>query len=188
MTNPANIHQLAESGTVAQPQTLRQGKVAVEGQSGQYTAQVLVQASPDVAWDVLTDFDSFSDFLPTVVSSEVIQTQGDRTVVEQVDRRQVFLMTVDSTVRTENRTHPDQQRIDFHLVDGDLKKMKGYWQVQPVVSDSGAEPDQAIVIQTVEADADKGVFDGAFYSIFEDSLHDNLQAIKAEIERRHQAG
>ncbi|HEY9861195.1 MAG TPA: SRPBCC family protein, partial [Candidatus Obscuribacterales bacterium] len=67
---------------------LRSGKVVVTGDQGRYVAKVLVKASPDVVWAILTDYANLSKFLPNVVSSRVIETDGNRKVVEQVDVRQ----------------------------------------------------------------------------------------------------
>lgn len=183
MTATANqtAQALAEQDNVIQSEPLQRGKVAIAQQSGRYRAQVLANASADTAWDVLTDFESLSNFLPTVVSSRIVEDQGNQKIVEQVDRRKVLLMDVDSTIRTQNVAKPDQRQIDFHLIEGDLKQMEGYWQIDPVAV---GETEQALITQVVAADAEAGLFDGIFHKIFADSLKENMLAIKAEVERR----
>ncbi|MGP1382760.1 MAG: SRPBCC family protein [Thainema sp.] len=172
---------LAEQSNVLQPEQLQHGKVAIAQQHNHYQAQVLADASADTAWVVLNDFESLSNFLPTVVSSRILDDRGNQKIVEQVDRRQILMMNVDSTIRTQNLAKPDERRIDFRLIDGDLKKMSGYWQVDAVATETA---EQALITQVVEADAEAGLFDGMFQKIFADSLQENMLAIKAEIERR----
>ncbi len=180
-TSDSIAQALAEQSSVLQPNQLQRGEVAIAQQHNQYQAQVLVDASADTAWTVLNDFESLPDFLPTVVSSQVLEDRGDQKVVEQVDRRRILMMTVDSTIRTQNIAKPEERRIDFHLIDGDLKKLDGYWQVDAVVTESA---EQALITQVVEANAAAGLFDGMFHNIFADSLQENMLAIKAEVERR----
>src|SRR6476646_12117337 len=45
---------------VAKRVALRSGKVVVTGDQGRYMAKVLVKASPDVVWSVLTDYTNLS--------------------------------------------------------------------------------------------------------------------------------
>jgi len=59
---------------------LRQGKSLVTGSQGKYTGKVLVTATPAIAWQVLTDYNNFSRFLPNVLSSKLIQNGRDRKV------------------------------------------------------------------------------------------------------------
>ncbi len=172
---------LAGQDNRLQPSQLQHGNVAIAQHQNQYQAQVLADASADVAWAVLNDFESLPNFLPTVVSSHVVDDQGQQKIVEQVDRRQVLMMQVDSTIRTQNVAKPEERRIDFHLIDGNLKKMNGYWQVDVVTAEA---TEQALITQVVDVEAEAGLFDGIFHKIFADSLQENMLAIKAEVERR----
>ena len=70
--------------------TLRSGQALVTGEKGIYVARILVKSSQDTAWNVLTDYGSISKFIPNVVSSKVLETNGNRKVIEQVDARQIF--------------------------------------------------------------------------------------------------
>ena len=39
---------------------------------------------------------NFHRFLPTVAESRVVKTEGNRTIVEQLDRRKILLSTMES--------------------------------------------------------------------------------------------
>ena len=178
------LQQLIVGESAAHLEALRQGETVITGQAGQYTAQVMVAASPATAWAVLTDYENFADFLPTVAKSQVLEDQGDRKVVEQIDRRQVLLAPVESRLCTENHEYPDCLRIDFRLLEGDLKELQGYWRVDAIATAPETEPEAVLVTQAIAAEAGVGLLDRAFYGLLESSLQENLQAIKHEAERR----
>jgi ribosome-associated toxin RatA of RatAB toxin-antitoxin module len=166
----------------AERDALSRKQPVVTGQNGDYVGWILVEAPQDVVWDVLTDYSNFSQFLPTVVSSCVLVAEGNRKVVEQVDRRRVLLMDITSTVQTENLEQaPDQ--IRFRLVSGDLNTLQGSWQIHGVEMKASDCP-QVVITQTVTVEANAGFLNGMFYRVFEDSLKENLIALQQESERR----
>jgi len=168
---------------VAERVTLRSGKVVVTGDQGRYVAKVLVKASPDVVWSVLTDYTNLSKFLPNVVSSRVIESQGNRKVVEQVDVRQVLLVSKRSRFRTEN-IETAKKRIDFRLLEGDVKTLQGHWQIDPVAVYPGAPATQVLLTQEITAEPGAGIPKGLFYNLFRNGLNESLTAISQEIGRR----
>jgi ribosome-associated toxin RatA of RatAB toxin-antitoxin module len=162
---------------------LEQGKVLVTGEKGQYKAQVLINSTLDTAWSVLTDYDKLAQFVPNLESSKILESQGNRTIVEQVGARQVLFVRVRSRVRSELK-ETAKTRIDFQLLEGDLAKLQGYWQVEPVLTTPNHGSPQVLVTQVIEAQPKDGVPKGIFYSIFKDSLAETLGAIRQETLRR----
>lgn len=167
-------------------QRLTQGDVVLTGKQGQYAVMGLAQVNLEMAWAVLTDYDNFYRFLPTVAASRVLESDGQRSIVEQIDRRKILLSTVESTVRTEN-VEIDQQQISFRMLEGNLKYMYGHWRLDPA---QGAAPGASgiLISQWVKAEADLGPFKKMFYSLFEASLVETLAALRSEMERRSLAG
>lgn len=162
--------------------TLAKREVVVKGGKGQYGLMVATPVDQALAWAVLTDYANFDKFLPTVVKSRVVESDGDRTIVEQVDRRKILLSTMESTVVTEN-LELDGQQISFRLLQGNLEYMYGHWRIDAAPRQLGAEP-LHLVSQQVRAEADVGPFKGMFYNLFEASLVDTIKALRAEMERR----
>lgn len=158
------------------------------GQRGKYVGWILADADLKTTWEVLTDYSRFSQFLPTVASSRVLEADENRKVVEQVDRRRVLFMDLTSTVQTENvEQAPD--RIDFRLINGDLKTLQGRWElfaadVESLNVTTLVDSPQVLITQTVQAEADAGFLEGMFYQVFEASLKENLIALQKESERR----
>ena len=163
--------------------TLASGRVLLKGGMGQYEVMVATSVDGATAWEVLTDYGNFHRFLPTVAESRVVGLEGDRTIVEQLDRRRILLSTVESRIRTEN-LELNQQQISFQLLEGNLEYMYGHWRLD-------LAPPQyrslLLVSQQVQAAAERdlGPFKGMFYRLFEASLVETIQAVRSEMERRY---
>ncbi|HZG37796.1 MAG TPA: SRPBCC family protein [Nodosilinea sp.] len=162
--------------------TLAKRDVLVKGGQGQYGVMAATTAAHATAWAVLTDYSSFYKFLPTVVKSRVVEVEGDRTVVEQVDRRRILLTTMESKVLTEN-LELDGQQISFRLIEGNLEYMYGHWRIDVAPPTLGREA-LCLLSQQVRAEADVGPFKALFYNLFEAGLVDTIKALRAEMERR----
>jgi hypothetical protein len=161
---------------------LAKRKVLLKGGKGQYGVMVATQVDSTTAWSVLTDYANFHRFLPTIAESRILKADGPRTLLEQLDRRRILLSTVESTVRTEN-LEIDRQQVSFRLIEGNLKYMYGHWRIDPSLG-HGPYDDLLLVSQQVRAEADVGPFKSMFYNLFEASLVETIEAIRAEMERR----
>ncbi len=162
---------------------LRKGRVVVNGDSGNYEAKVLVKASPQVVWNVLTDYANLSRFIPNMSSSKLLENKGDRKVVEQVDSRQVFLINIQSRTKLAIK-ETFLKQIDFKMVDGDLDSLQGYWKMELVSTHPGAKPTQVLITHNVAAQPKSSVPSSTFYDIFKGSLSETLSAVSGEILRR----
>lgn len=153
---------------------LRQGRVLISGDEGNYTARVMASGSIDTAWAVLTDYDNFSSFLPGVESSQLIDSNGNQRTFEQVNVIRIFPITHrERIVISAAETYP--ANITFSQLDGDLKKLQGAWYV------TGAGDRVMITHQVlVEPASNRGIF----FGIYKDNLQKTMAALKQEIERR----
>jgi ribosome-associated toxin RatA of RatAB toxin-antitoxin module len=157
--------------------TLKAGNVVVTGDNGRYTGRVLITAPVDTAWKVLTDYNHFKDFLPGVVSSRILETNGNQTVFEQVNSVKVLLFTQKSRlVVAASNQYPKQ--IDFRLKEGDIQSLNGMWKLEPV------SPSQVLITQEVTFDPGNSVPRGLAFNIYKNALGNSLKAIKKETERR----
>ncbi len=163
--------------------SLRKGQTVVTGEKGKYVARVLVTASPDAVWRVLTDYANLYKFIPNMTSSKILESYGNRKVIEQVDTRQVFIVSIVSRTKLAIE-ETDRKQIDFRLIDGDLAKMEGYWKIEPVSAIPNRPANQVLITYTVNAQPSDSTPADAFYGIFKDALNDTLQAIKNEIKSR----
>ncbi|NJL51353.1 MAG: hypothetical protein HC930_02480 [Hydrococcus sp. SU_1_0] len=124
---------------------LKQGKVVLKGQKGIYLAQVETTGNINTAWQVLTDYDNFERFMPDIASSRIISSQGDRLVFEQVNVVDLWVIKQKFTVQIE-AIKAKPHKIDFKIVDGDLKKLLGRWQIKET------SPGKILVSHAVEVE------------------------------------
>lgn len=164
--------------------SLRKGQTVVTGEQGKYVARVLVTASPQIVWQTLTDYANLYKFIPNMTSSKILESRGNRKVIEQVDSRQVFLISITSRTKLAIQ-ETAQKQIDFRLIDGDLAKMEGYWKIEPVSTAPRRPPTQVLITYTVNAQPNSSTPADAFYGIFKEALGGTLQAIKQEVNNRN---
>ncbi len=163
---------------------LREGRPIVTGEQGSYTARILINATPARVWAVLTDYPSYTRFLPNVASSRVLQSNGNQRIVEQVDRRRVALITVTSRTRLAITETP-QSGLRFELVEGDnIQKMQGGWTLQPVAAYPGGPTNQVLMTYQIQAEPKSGTPRSLFYNLFRAQVEASLTAIRAEVGRR----
>ena len=162
---------------------LREGKVILLGEDGQYTCRILVNGSMDTVWQVLTDYDNFEQFLPSVTESELVEQNGDRKVFEQINKIKTFIFTTKSRVRIAvTESYP--QTIMFESVEGDLDTMDGKWLLEPVSPYPSAPPNQVLITHQVQVTPASTPSLSIFYNIYENTLEATLAAIKQEVEIR----
>ncbi len=159
---------------------LNQGKVILKGQQGEYTGQVLATGNLDSAWSVLTDYENFSNFLPNVASSKVIDTRGNQKIFEQVSIVDLWLFTEQSTLQISAK-ETQKQKIDFQMVKGDLKNLQGTWQLEQVTDN------QILITHTVKVQPKSTTEKPLFFGFYESSLEATLEAISQEITKRSQS-
>ena len=140
-------------------------------------ALVLATGDLNTAWSVLTDYNNFAQFLPNIASSKIVLEDGDRVVFEQINVVDLWLFQQEFEVQIEAfKTKPAQ--VDFKIVDGDLKKLIGRWQLEEV------SPGSILVSHAVEVEPGSDTEKPFFYGVYESSLEETLQAIALEINKR----
>ncbi|MDJ0897933.1 MAG: SRPBCC family protein [Xenococcus sp. MO_188.B8] len=162
---------------------LREGQVIVTGKEGVYTCRILVNGSVDTAWQVLTDYDNFKLFLPGVTDSELLATNGDRKIFEQINRIKTFIFSTKARIRMAiTESYP--QKIAFNFLDGDLDNLDGTWLLEPVSPYPSAPPNQVLITHQVKVEPNATPSRSFFYNIYENTLEKTLAAIKEEVEER----
>ena len=117
---------------------LERGEVVTEltdGPGGRRDARAraLIAAPPEKVFAAVTDYEHYKDFMPFTTVSDVRRREGDT----------VWFYTELSfplkTVRYEIKLRLDRPRwrVDWALVEGDMKSNEGSWQLEPVAG--GAE-------------------------------------------------
>ena len=158
---------------------LQIGKVVLQGEKGDYLGRVLTEGNIGSAWEVLTDYNNFERFLPNITSSKIIEQSGNNLVFEQTNIVDLWLFQQEFTVQIEAVKHKPTH-VDFKIVDGDLKKLIGRWEIAETA------PGQVLVSHKVEVEPGSDTEKPFFYGVYESSLEETLDAIALEITRRSQ--
>lgn len=139
----------------------------------------IVQATPQEAWDVFTDFDHMTQFLPNLQSSKVLEKNGDQWKVEQKGQAShgVFSFSFESTKTFVLKPY---ESIQSHLISGTLKKHESLTTLAPEGSGTRI---------TYHAESISGVWvpPGLGTSIVEEEVRKQFQQMTAEILKRKAA-
>ena len=185
MTPPQSTTAQAKSTISELPSQERsaliRGEVLISGSNGEFAGKVLVNAPLDKAWEVLTDYDNFENFLPNITSSELLESTDNQNVFEQTNEFKVLpFVTTRSRVKIQS-TESYPQQVEFTLVDGDLQSLDGVWLLEPIAT---AEGERVLVSHNVSVDPGNASPRGIFYSTYKSMLEASLASAKQETERR----
>ncbi|MGD1943449.1 MAG: SRPBCC family protein [Leptolyngbyaceae cyanobacterium] len=174
--------QLTQSLNPTEQRNLKKGKVILTGTEGAYAVFSHVNAPREIVWQVLTSYEQFPDFLPSVVACRILEKRDNRIVVERKDRRKIGWLPIRVKIVTEN-IETRLERIDYRMVEGTLDEMSGHWQVAAIANQT-AEANQTLLVQTIVAKASMGPLQPYFYEVFEAGLTETMAELRAEMERR----
>jgi ribosome-associated toxin RatA of RatAB toxin-antitoxin module len=143
----------------------------------QVTARAMVHAPAELIWQTLTDYDHLPQFVPGLDSSRVVSRQGAQLVVEQKGsvRWWFFYYPIRVTVVT---TEQPYERIDVHLLQGNLRRLDGGYRIE-------ARPDGSTEIiwqGLIEPDTPLPGFIST--PLLRRSISDQFSGMVREIERR----
>lgn len=170
---------LADNLNSAEQTRLRKGEIVLAGKDGNYAVCTIVKAPVKTVWQVLTAYEQFPDFLPSVVSSRVLERRGNCVLVERRDRRKVGWMPIRVTIVTENIEIP-HERIDYRMVDGTLDSMGGSWKLSAIEIPGSQQA--TLLVQSIKAEAKLGPLQGYFYEVFETGLVETMTDLRSEME------
>jgi ribosome-associated toxin RatA of RatAB toxin-antitoxin module len=94
------------------------------------TARAVVRATPQLIWQTLTDYDHLAQFVPGISSSHTVSRQGSESVVEQIGRARLWFFSYPIRVTLHSNERP-YQRIEVHLVSGNLRRLDGGYRIEP---------------------------------------------------------
>jgi len=106
--------------------THQDGNAVFNVQADGYT-----HASPQRAWQVLTDYERLPEFVPNLQASKLVSRDGDGIVLEQQSRAGFLFVKQDIHLVLRVTEHPFSA-IDITLVSGDMRQYAGRWEIAPV--------------------------------------------------------
>ncbi len=121
---------LSESAQGVEVQTDR-----AEGRQRQISAKIWIPYSIEQVWQILTDYDRLSEFIPNLAKSRQIAHPEGGIRIEQVGTQSLLKLKFCARVVLDMVEHFPHQ-LDFCMVEGDFKQFSGSWTLQPVASGS----------------------------------------------------
>lgn len=88
-----------------------------------------LEATPELAWAVLTDYEGLVRFIPDMTESRVIMRNGNQVVVEQKGAASLFLLRRSIEVRLEIVESP-YEWVTSRAVAGSFKEMEGRYELK----------------------------------------------------------
>lgn len=117
---PATV--LAGTGAEVRVSARREGEVVL------VEAQAEVHADPRVAWEVLTDYGRYAEFVPDLQSSRILARDGNTALVEQHGTAGFFLFRFPLEVRLAVTEQPFE-RVICEAVAGNFKQLSGVYEL-----------------------------------------------------------
>jgi carbon monoxide dehydrogenase subunit G len=107
-----------------EPLVVSGSDVRVERNGGGFTVDLTLYApvAPALAWEVLTDFDRMSEFVPNLISSRVTERNENLLTVQQKGVAHYGIFAVNFESVQETRLSP-QREINAHGVGGNFLRM-----------------------------------------------------------------
>jgi ribosome-associated toxin RatA of RatAB toxin-antitoxin module len=94
-------------------------------------ARALINAELETAWDVLTDYDRYAEFIPDLKSSRVVARSGGTVIVEQKGQVGFFLFRFPMEVTLSVSEDP-RRGITSHAIAGTFREMTGSYTLMRV--------------------------------------------------------
>ena len=144
-------------------------------------AELELDATPEIAFAVLTDYARQPEFLPGMRSARIVSRRGTTVVVEQEIEESVLMFRQRLQVTMEVvETAPRQ--MSLRLLEGSFHFYEGFYALLPVSAGSSPARTRVNYRARFEPDFDLPRMMGPF--IVKRSLEKNLRAFAAEVERR----
>ncbi|MEB3312095.1 MAG: SRPBCC family protein [Snowella sp.] len=151
--------------------------ITITGNNGNYEIRLLVNSSLEKTWKAITNYTKINNFIPTVISSKVIEAKENQKILDQVYQGD-YTLGVKAKVRVQvKESYPKE--IKINLVKGDfLNKLQGKFSLQPINSK------QLLLIYTVNIDPKIPFSKELFFNMYKDSLIESMGLLKRILESR----
>ncbi len=143
-------------------------------------ASSVVRASLRQAWGVLTDYERLPEFVPDLVSSQLISRTRCEAIIEQRSKAGFLFLSRPVHLKLRIVEQPFSS-IDVSLLAGDMKHYSARWELEPV-SQHGLEGTRISFASTLEPDFFMPPLIGA--TIVQVNVRKMVEAVATQIERR----
>ncbi len=139
---------------------------------------MLVNTSAEKAWQVLTNYNNLAEFIPDIVSSQIVANNNTEKILAQVySAPYTFGQKINVRVAIKEIS---PYSFEFRLIQGDyLNVLQGNWKIEPVAD---GNPNQVWVTQEITVDPQIGFGKSIFYELYQQSIEENMTMLKQKME------
>ncbi len=112
--------------------TIEQTMEKLSGGTRRLAAQLTTSASMDSLWNVLTDYDRLSLYIPNLLSSKKIFQRNNNVHLKQVGAQDFLGMKFSAEVTINLFEDKKLGLLKFDLIKGDFRKFEGSWKIQNI--------------------------------------------------------
>jgi ribosome-associated toxin RatA of RatAB toxin-antitoxin module len=100
-----------------------------QGTAVAVAARATIKAPFALIWQTLTDYDHFSEFIPGMMKSHVIERHGSAAIIEEIGEARFLFFTYPIEVVVEAREEPPAL-IEIRVLNGNLKQLDGGYRIE----------------------------------------------------------
>ena len=102
----------------------------LEGRQRRVFAQIQIPYPLEQVWQVLTDYEAFAEFMPSLIQSRRLEHPTGGVRIEQV-RTKKFMGKNFSARSVFDIEEKFPHEIHYQLIEGDMKAFSAYWRLEP---------------------------------------------------------
>ncbi|APD49226.1 SRPBCC family protein [Synechococcus sp. CS-602] len=134
-----------------------------------------------LVWDVITDYENLSRFIPNLATSRLLWRRGARVGLEQVGCQEFCGLRFKARVELELTEKPEEGLLHFAMTQGDFRRFEGAWRV------SGDRLGSRLLYE-LTVQGRQGMPIGLIEQRLREDLAANLRAVQREAQRRASQG
>ena len=166
--------QAAETGFAEQ---IEQAMERLPQGTRRLAAQLRTEVPIKHLWDVLTDYENLSGFIPNLSSSVLEQRNGPTVRLKQVGTQQLLGLRFSAQVQLELTEYLPEGLLRFRMIQGDFRRFEGSWQMREL-------PDGSSLLYELTVQGCMGMPISLIEERLRGDLSSNLHAVVAEARRR----
>jgi ribosome-associated toxin RatA of RatAB toxin-antitoxin module len=147
------------------------------GSTRRLAAQLMLPLPIQSLWEVLTDYEQLTQFIPNLESSRILNRNGSTVLLEQVGCQKFVGLRFSASVRLELEERREQGVLRFRMVAGDFRRFEGSWIV--CLDPRGIRVRYELLVQ-----ACRGMPIALIEQRLRDDLATNLRAVALEALKR----
>ena len=110
--------------------TIEQTMEKFSGGTRRLAAQLTTSATFDSLWNVLTDYDRLSLYIPNLLLSKKIYKKNNNVHLKQVGAQDFLGMKFSAEVTIDLFEEKELGLLKFSLIKGDFRRFEGSWKIQ----------------------------------------------------------